>query len=89
MKKEDYETYKKDQTKGSKSRLKELIKTYSEINNKLNNTLLFIYYNLELFVKNTNIFDNIFTNIAKYYNFTSGLFKIKSFNFFSALALAL
>ncbi|WP_303247679.1 hypothetical protein [uncultured Methanobrevibacter sp.] len=37
MKKEDYETYKKDQTKGSKSRLKELIKTYSEINNKINN----------------------------------------------------
>lgn len=37
MKKEDYETYKKDQTKKSKSRLKELIKTYSYINNKLKN----------------------------------------------------
>lgn len=36
MKIEDYETYKKDQTKASKSRLKELIDTYSKINAKLN-----------------------------------------------------
>ncbi|MDO5849479.1 MAG: hypothetical protein Q4P18_08080 [Methanobrevibacter sp.] len=37
MKLEDYETYKKDKTKSSKSRLKDLIDTYAEINRKLNN----------------------------------------------------
>lgn len=37
MKQEDYETYKKDQSKASKSKLKNLINTYAEINNRISN----------------------------------------------------
>ena len=50
MKLEDYETYKKDKTKSSKSKLKDLINTYIEINNKLTNE-----NSIELYVVKKNI----------------------------------
>ncbi len=53
MKKKDYEKYKKDGTRSSKSQLKELINIYIDINNKIKNESSFKLKSLKENIKKT------------------------------------